>query len=525
MSERKLPTGIQSFEKLMEESYAYVDKTAYIYQLIKASVPFFLSRPRRFGKSLLLSTLLAYFEGKKDLFQGLAIEKLVKNHPDAWTKYPVLYFDFNGKDYSKKGALEAILSAHLTRWEQQYHCPGNEQALEQRFENLLISIHETTGHRCVILIDEYDKPLLELIGDPELQEHDKALFKGFFSNLKKCDSHIRFIFITGVTKFHKVSIFSDLNQLVDISLNKEFSGICGITETEMKTCFPIEIHQLAEEQELSVEQCLAELKRMYDGYRFHEKGEEVYNPFSLLNAFFAKSFGSYWFESGTPTFLVKMLRSHHFDVRRFTNKTIFAGESVLQDYTGDTLSPTPLLYQAGYLTIAAYDKRLKRYTLSVPNEEVKYGLLSSMMPSYVPCATEANSLDIFTLEEYIANGDLDAVRDFLTAIFAGIPYTSAEEPFEHYFQSVIYLIFTLLGQYAICEMHTFTGRIDCVVATDRFLYLFEFKRDESAEKALQQINDKSYALPFRADSRKLYKIGVAFDSEKRILSDWKAEEA
>ncbi len=522
-AKRVLPVGIQSFEKLRDFNAVYVDKTEYVYKLVHEVTPFFLSRPRRFGKSLLLSTLCAYWEGKKDLFKGLAIEQLEAGNPEAWKPYPVFYFDFNGRNYKEENAIEEALDKHLNRWEEQYDC-SSDKPLEDRFADLLIKAHSQTGQRCVVLVDEYDKPLLDLVEYPDIQEHNKAVFKGFFSNLKSCDSHIQFIFITGVTKFHKVSIFSDLNQLVDISLNEDFSAICGITEEELKGNFQEEIKTLADKQKMTVDECLTELKKTYDGYRFNENGVNVYNPFSLLNSLFAKAFGSYWFESGTPTFLVKTLRDSKFDVRRFTNKTIYASDSVLQDYTGDSMSPTPLLYQAGYLTIADYNPKMKRYTLCFPNEEVKYGLLNSMLPAYVHNASEANGLDIFTLEEYVSNGELDEIKNYFTALFARITYTTKDDPFEHYFQTVVFLVFTLLGQFVETERQTFNGRIDCRVQTDRFIYLFEFKRDDTAENALKQIDDKSYTLPFVADHRKLYKIGVAFDSEKRILSDWKVTE-
>ena len=518
---RKLPIGVQSFEKLRDQNCVYVDKTNYIYKLVHEVTPFFLSRPRRFGKSLLLSTLAAYWEGRKELFSGLAIEQLENENPEAWKSYPVFYFDFNGTNYNEHGALEQTLSESLKRWEMQYDCEGIGSSLSARFENLLITAHQKTGLRCVVLIDEYDKPLLDLIHNTELQEHNKVLFKSFFSNLKKCDADLQFVFITGVTKFHKVSIFSDLNQLNDISLDKAFSGICGITEEELQAYFHSDITILAQEQDLPYDECLTKLKQTYDGYRFHPKGTCVYNPFSLLKAFFAKSFGSFWFETGTPSFLVKSLRENHFDIRQFTNHSLFASESNLLDYTGDVLDIVPLLYQTGYLTISDFDTVDQEYTLSFPNREVKYGFLQSLMPEYVSDCSAGSGIDIFTLRRYMKNGDLENVKKVLTALFARIPYTTNDAPFEHYFQTVIYLVFTLLGRYALCEMHTFTGRIDCKVETDRFVYLFEFKRDKSAEEALQQIEDKSYALPFAADSRKVFKIGVAFDSEKRILSDWK----
>lgn len=520
---RLLPISIQSFEILRTENCIYVDKTSYVYRLAHDVAQFFLSRPRRFGKSLFLSTLKSYWEGKKDLFKGLAIEKLEADNADAWKQYPVFYFDFNGENYSTT-PVEDVLSNRLKQWEELYDITDNSETLGGRFQNLLIKVSKKTGMRCVILVDEYDKPLLDLVDNPEMQEHNKAVFKGFFSNLKSCNDYIKFVFITGVTKFHKVSIFSDLNQLKDISLNEEFSSICGITESELKENFAPEITTIAQKNSITEEECLTMLKKQYDGYRFHHNGVNVYNPFSLINAFSDNEFGAYWFESGTPSFLIKQIRENNFDVRKFSDKTIYANERTLKDYTGDSIAPIPLLYQSGYLTIADYNAQRRRYTLSFPNEEVKNSFLESMMPAYVPSAIVGSGLDIFTFEEHIEKGELEDIRNFLTAIFARITYTSSEAPFEHYFQTVIYLIFTLLRQFTDCEMHTFSGRIDCRVQTKDFIYLFEFKRDESAEKALQQINDKDYTLPFVADSRKLYKIGVSFDSEKRILADWKVED-
>ena len=524
IEKRLLPNGVQSFEKLRETNCLYVDKTEYVYDLVHKVTPFFLSRPRRFGKSLLLSTLRAYWEGRKDLFTGLKIEKLESDNPGAWAKYPVLYIDFNTENYNESKTLEDVLDEHLSEWEEEYGISDPKGSYGIRFRRVIKQAHKKTGLRCVVLVDEYDKPLLELVDSPELQDHAKAVLKGFFSVLKNRDDDLQAIFITGVTKFHKVSIFSDLNQLRDISLSEDYSGICGITDDELRTYFTPEISAMSKKRNISEEECLQKLKSQYDGYRFHQDGVHVYNPYSLINAFDNKEFGAYWFETGTPTFLVKRLRDNHFDVRRFSNQTIYANERLLKDYTGDTLDLVPLLYQSGYLTIAAYNATRNRYTLAFPNEEVKYAFLESLMPAYVPFATAENGLDIFTLDEHIENGELDEIKNVLTALFANIPYTSADTVFEHYFQTVIYLVFTLLGKYALCEMHTFSGRIDCRVLTSDYIYLFEFKRDETAEKALQQINDKDYTLPFVADSRKLYKIGVSFDSEKRILADWKVEE-
>ena len=457
------------------------------------------------------------------MFSGLGIEKLEEGSKDAWKPYPVFYFDFNGEDYEDT-AIEEVLDQHLSEWESIYGAEYRERTLGYRFQKLLEAAHRETGLRCVVLVDEYDKPLLEAIGNRDLEEHTKKVFKGFLSRLKKADDSIQFIFITGVSKFHKVSIFSDLNQLNDISLDESFACMCGITESEMISCFDQEIEMVSKRRKLSRKECLDELKKQYDGYRFYPDAEGVYNPYSLLKCFFAKDFGSYWFETGTPTFLIRRLREVCFDVRKFTDQTIFASEAVLKDYTGDSLDPVPLLYQTGYLTISDYDAKRKRYTLSFPNEEVRYGFLESLMPSYVPKATAGNGLDIFTLDEAVENGDLDQIRNVLTGLFAGITYALETDPFEHYFQAVIYLAFTLLGKFVQCEMQTYTGRIDCRVQTDDYIYLFEFKRDGTARAALDQIERKDYALPFAADSRKLYKIGVSFDSASRKLIEWEVAE-
>ena len=521
--ERKLPVGIQGFEKLRTDNFLYVDKTDYIFKLVHNNVPYFLSRPRRFGKSLLLSAMKAYWEGKRELFSGLEIERLEEGNEDAWRRYPVFYFDFNGANYNEEGALDKKISFLLQGWEEEYGSVNENNTLAERFQKLLIKAREKTGLRCVVLVDEYDKPLLDVVDSNELQDHNKALFKGFFSTLKSFDEYIQFIFITGVSKFHKVSIFSDLNQLRDISLDEDYAALCGITEAEIKKYFQPEIDSLSQRQEMSTDDCLDMLKRQYDGYHFHHYGEGVYNPYSLLTSFSTKEFGSYWFETGTPTYLISRVKNSSFDLRKFTDHTIYASEAILKDYTGDSLDLVPLLYQTGYLTITEYDKQKKRYTLSFPNDEVKYGFLESLMPSYVPKATTGSGLDIFTLDEYVENGDLDKIKDVLVSLFANITYTIKEDPFEHYFQSVIYLVFTLLGKLTLCEMHTFTGRIDCKVETRDYIYLFEFKRDDTATAALKQIDDKDYALSFSADSRKIYKVGVSFNSESRMLAGWEVK--
>lgn len=519
---RRLPVGVQSFESIRNEGFLYVDKTKYIHALIHGSKQYFLSRPRRFGKSLLLSMLKAYWEGRKELFEGLDIAELEQGKEEAWKIYPVFYFDFNGQNYQAEGALENVLDEHLSSWEDLYGI-GNAKGttLEARFRSLLRKASEQAGRNCVVLVDEYDKSLLETADDAALAEHNKKVFKGFFGTLKSYDSYLQFVFITGVTKFSKVSIFSDLNQLDDISLNARYACMCGITEEELEENFVPEIEELAQVVKLGREECLAELRKMYDGYHFTPGSTGVYNPFSLLKAFSENRLGAFWFATGTPAFLASKVKKMRLEAARFTEGKIYSSEATLTDYRFDNPDPVPLLYQTGYLTIYGYDERRHRYALGFPNEEVKYGFLSGLLPAYVPATRSSSGMDIFTLDDYIENGDTEGVREVFTALFASIPYASDDAPFEHYFQTVIYLVFTLLGQYVHCEVHSARGRADCIVETEEFVYIFEFKLDKSADEALAQIEEKGYALPYAADKRKVYKIGASFESETRVLKDWK----
>ena len=521
---RKLPIGVQDFQSLRDDGFVYVDKTEYIYRLTQGSRQYFLSRPRRFGKSLLLSTMRAYWEGRKELFSELAIERLVEGDEDAWRPYPVFCFDFNKDSYQKNGILEEVLADHLKEWEKVYGCEDPDALLSERFRSIIRRAVDKTGRRVVILVDEYDKPLLEVMKDPELEEHNKAVFKGFFSTLKSYDKYIRFVFITGVTKFSKVSIFSDLNQLEDISFDGEYAAICGITEREIKRNLAPDVEALAGKLGVTEEGCLGILKKNYDGYHFTEDSEGVYNPFSLLSALKKGKIDYYWFETGTPTFLVKRLLELGFDVRRFKNRTLYATGQNLSDYRGDNPDPVPLLYQTGYLTIVDYDRVGRYYTLGFPNEEVEYGFLNSLMPAYLPEALPGTGKDILSIKSYLEMGDTESLRDAFAALYASIPYTAKVVPFEHDFQTVIYLVFTLLGQYVHAEVHSARGRADCVAEVRDYVYLFEFKRDGTADEALSQIEEKNYAAPYAADRRRLIRVGVSFDSEKRILKDWKTME-
>lgn len=529
---RKLPIGIQSFEGLHRDGFVYVDKTAYVHRLAHEGKPYFLSRPCRFGKSLLVSTMRAYFEGRRDLFEGLDVERLEGEGPGAWTARPVFHFDFTGQDY-RTVALEEALGEQLLPWEDTYGLRQEDRTLGYRFQKLLELAHEASGHRAAVLVDEYDKPLLDAMEDEALQARNRGILKGFFSVLKKADDHLRFVFITGVTKFSKVSIFSDLNQLNDISLDARFAGICGITEVELLATFGPELDGLAEGLGTDRKGCLAALRAHYDGYCFHPDGpavkgqngaddceRTVYNPFSLLKSLYGRRLGSYWFQTGTPTFLVRRMREAGLEPRRLTDGSIHATERRLSDYRADDPDPIPMLYQAGYLTIRAADPRTGRYTLAVPNGEVRDGLNESLLPAWAPGYSEARGTDVFALLDYVDAGDAEGMRDVLAALFASIPYTRADDPFENYFQAVLWLVFALLGRYVSCEVRQARGRVDCVVEATSHVYVLEFKRDGTAVEALDQIERKGYAVPFLADRREIHLIGCAFDSKTRRLAEW-----
>ena len=517
---RKLPLGIQDFEGLIKDAYIYVDKSEYIYKLVHTGKPYFLSRPRRFGKSLFLSTLRAYFEGKKELFSGLKIEEMERDDPDAWQKYPVFYIDFNKKNFRADSALEQVLDEHLKGWEDVYGEGCRGEPLEARFRYLIKKAAKSTGRNAVVLVDEYDKPLLEG-ADAQMVEHNKEVFKGFFSTLKSYDRYIKFVFITGVTKFSRVSLFSDLNQLRDISMSSDYSGICGITETELERNLMPEIDVMARKRNVSREECLAQLKRMYDGYHFHQEGEGVYNPFSLFNALEEKEFGMYWFATGTPTFLIDKLKESGFDAKKITEGKLYADANVLTDYRYDNPNPIPLFYQTGYLTISGYDEKYMSYRLDYPNDEVKYGFLRSLAPAFLQDEKSYDPLDIRSFGIDIESGDTDSLCERFTALFARLPYLDDERQVEQNFQNVVYIVFMLLGQYTMVEIHSAKGRADCIVETNNYVYIFEFKRDKSADEALAQIEDRGYAKPYAADKRTVLKIGVSFDSRERTIGGWK----
>ena len=523
-TKKRLPIGLQDFESLIKDGFLYVDKSEYIYKLAYGDgKAYFLSRPRRFGKSLFLSALKAYWEGKKELFKGLEIEALEKDNKYAWQTYPVFYFDFNKKNYKKDTALETVLNEHLCEWESEYNINNICNDLEGRFRVLIRGAFEKTGNRVVILVDEYDKPLLENGVDKEREESDKAVFKGFFSTLKSYDRYIKFSFFTGVTKFSKVSIFSDLNHLVDISIDKRYVGICGITQDELKDNLDGYVRLLAEDNEMTKEECYKELKRLYDGYHFYHNSVGVYNLYSVLNALAKREFGEWWFETGTPTFLVNRLKETSFDIKKLSDGSIYMSLSGIMDYREDNPDPVPLLFQTGYLTITSYDKELKFYQLSYPNDEVKYAFINSLAPMFLYFNSEPNPLDIREFVIDIRQGNTDGLRDRLRALYSSLPYVTDERPLEQNFQNVAYIVFTLLGQLVRTEVHSALGRSDVIVETDKYVYVMEFKRDGKAKDALMQIEKNGYAMPYSSDKRKVIKIGANFNSETRTLEEWIVE--
>ncbi|MDR0938151.1 MAG: ATP-binding protein [Mediterranea sp.] len=516
---RRLPIGIQSFEKLRTTDYVYVDKTALMYQLTSTYSPYFLSRPRRFGKSLLLSTLKAYFEGKKELFEGLAIERL----ETRWERHPVLHLDLNAERYNNAAALEAILSSNLNGWEAIYGKSEDAKTLSRRFERVIERAYQQTGKRVVVLIDEYDKPLLANLLDKKVSDEMRLTLKAFYGVLKSTDQYLRFVFITGVTKFSQVSVFSDLNQLSDISMMKQYSTLCGITKDELTQVFRPELEALAVEQRLGFDQVVAEMTRRYDGYHFAPDTKGMFNPFSVLNALAYQSLRDYWFQTGTPTFLAELLEESDYDLRLIADGVRMA-ESDFAEYRAEKDNPIPLIYQSGYLTIRDYQPRRRMYTLGFPNDEVRYGFMKFLSPYYttVPGGRTAFHIDHF-LDDLEA-GELDKFLQRVKVFFAGMPYELSDDTERHY-QAIFYVIFTLMGEFTEAEVHGADGRADAVVKTDRYIYLFEFKLNGTAEEALRQIDSKEYFLPYRLDGRKLFKVGVSFSKEKRNIDRYLVDEA
>ena len=517
MSNKIYPIGIQNFEKIRQDGYFYVDKTALMYQMVKTGSYYFLSRPRRFGKSLLISTLEAYFQGKKELFAGLMVEKLEKD----WIEHPILHLDLNIEKYDVPESLDNILDKSLTAWEKLYGAEPSERSFSLRFAGIIERAYEKTGQRVVILVDEYDKPMLQAIGNEDLQKQFRDTLKPFYRALKTMDGCIKFALLTGVTKFGKVSVFSDLNNLKDISMDERFVDICGITEKEIHDNLEEELHQLAEKQKMSYEQVCAELKECYDGYHFVENSIGIYNPFSLLNTFYKMKFGSYWFETGTPTYLVELLKKSNYDLQRITHEETDA--DVLNSIDSTSRNPIPVIYQSGYLTIKGFDNRFGIYKLGFPNREVEEGFVKYLLPFYTNIDLIESPFQIRQFVDEVEQGDYNAFFRRLQSFFADTPYELIRNLELHY-QNVLFIVFKLIGFYVKAEYHTSRGRIDLVLQTERFIYVMEFKLDGTAEEALQQINDKHYAQAFATDKRQIFKIGINFSNETRNIEKWIVED-
>lgn len=517
MSSKIYPIGIQNFEKIRTDGYFYIDKTALIYQMVKTGSYYFLSRPRRFGKSLLISTLEAYFLGKKELFEGLAMEKLEKD----WITYPIFHMDLNTEKYDTRESLDSILNFTLEKWEQQYGTAPSETTFALRFRGLIERAYKQTGQRVVILIDEYDKPMLQAIGNEELQKEFRNTMKAFYSVLKTMDGCIQFAFLTGVTKFGKVSVFSDLNNLDDISMRNQYIDICGVSEKELHDDLEIELHELADIKGVSYHEICDKLREYYDGYHFTHNSIGIYNPFSLLNTFKYKEFGSYWFETGIPTYLVELLKKHHYDLRRMAHEE--TSISVLNSIDSASDNPIPVIYQSGYLTIKGYDEEFGIYSLGFPNREVEEGFIKFLLPFYANTNAVESEFEIQKFVREIRIGDYDSFFRRLRSFFADTPYELIRDLELHY-QNVLFIVFKLVGFYVKAEYHTSEGRIDLVLQTDKFVYVIEFKLDGTAEDALRQINEKHYALPFEAGgNRRLFKIGVNFNAKMRNIEKWMVE--
>jgi hypothetical protein bacD2_03749 len=509
------PIGIQNFEKLREGGYTYIDKTGLIYRLVSTGTYYFLSRPRRFGKSLLTSTLESYFQGRRDLFEGLAISGL----ETEWNEYPVLHIDFSGVAYKASDVLGKVLDQFLSDWEALYGVAASSDLPGLRFQRVIDAACEKTGRQVVVLIDEYDKPIVDNLTEPELMNVFRSQLQGFYSVLKAKDGKVRFAFLTGVSKIGKMSVFSGLNNLRDISMLPEYSSICGISESELHSYFDESVSELASSTRETKEECYVHLKEMYDGYHFCEDSEGMYNPFSLLNTFANRKYGEYWFETGTPTLLVDVMKNTTYDItllgsQDVTVESLNGVDSILDN-------PVPLFFQTGYLTVKDYEPMVGLYTLGFPNREVKDGFMRFMIRYYLNTSNASTSIArVMKMKLCLFRGDASGFMSELESFFAGISY-QIQGDVEKDFQYAMYIILELVGLDVEVERTTSNGRMDMLIKTKDYIYIIEIKVDSTADAALRQIDEKGYARPFASDSRKLYRIGVSFSTATRRIEDWK----
>lgn len=525
----KYPIGIQSFEQLIEDGYVYVDKTELLYRLVTTGKIYFLSRPRRFGKSLLVSTLKNYFSGRKELFKGLAIDRL----ETEWQEYPVFHIDFNGSNFTNGGTLDGILEDTVCTWEKEYGKSQGYTDVGKRFAHVLKRAHEQSGRRCVVLVDEYDKPILDVLDqglkitidgqERRLEEWNREVLKGFYSVFKAADEDLQFVFLTGVTKFAQVSVFSGFNQPMDISMDRRYEALCGITQEELERCFAEPIASMASDFLVTAAEMKEMLKCQYDGYHFGTNMTDVYNPFSVLNAFAQGELRDYWFQSGTPSYLIRLLNHTNENLDELTGRYYEPQEFV--DYKANVERPLPMIYQSGYLTIKDYDRSMGTFLLDFPNNEVKKGFVSLVAFDYLSPGQEFGGW-VRSVVIALRKGDTEQLRKLFTSFLADIPYTMRrkenERERERYFHYTFYLIFRLVSVYTVyTEKQQSEGRADCIVETPDYVYIFEFKLDGTADEALRQIEEKGYARAYLSDARPLYRIGAVFSSQTGTVEEWK----
>ena len=519
MAELKLyPVGIQTFERIRKEDKLYIDKTEYVYRMTHTGgCYFFLSRPRRFGKSLLVSTLHSYFEGKKNLFKGLAIEKLEKE----WTEYPVLHFSMASGKHMETEQLQRYLLYVLKINEERYGIENDSVDPNIRLSYLINALYQKTGKQVVVLIDEYDAPLLDVVHEEESLKVLRQVMRNFYSPLKDCEPYLRFVFLTGITKFSQMSIFSELNNISNISMLSQYAGICGITYDELVTEMSADVEALGEKLGMTREDMLAKLREYYDGYHFADKSPDVFNPFSLLNAMTNGNLDYYWFASGTPTYLIEMLQK--FNVMP---SEIGGGEADKSEFDAPTERMTtimPLLYQSGYITIKGYDPETELYLLDIPNKEIRVGLYRCLLPNYIGMNTVKGTTTIAKMSALIRRNNIDGALEMLQAYLSTVPYCDNTD-YEGHYQQMMYVIFSILDNYVDVEVRTSIGRVDMVLRTATHLYLFELKLNKSAAAAMRQIDLKEYPKRFALSGLPVVKVGINFDVEKHTLADWQVEE-
>ena len=515
---KRCPVGIQTFSEIIENNLLYIDKTEYVYQMVSSGKYFFLSRPRRFGKSLLTSTLRSYFEGHKELFKGLAIERLEKE----WTAHPVLHFDMSTAKHVDKETLERMLDLQLFEYEQIYGRVERAVTLNDRLKSLIMSARKQTGRKVVVLIDEYDAPLLDVVHEDQNLSILRNVMRNFYSPLKSCDPYLRFVFLTGITKFSQLSIFSELNNLSNISMDKPYAAICGITEEEMRTQMQGHIARLARELGLTEEETLQKLKEKYDGYHFTWPSPDIYNPFSLINALARFNIDNYWFSSGTPTYLIEMMRKFGVPPSGIGGMEAIASE--FDAPTEQMTNLTPLLYQSGYITIKDYDPLFESYRLDIPNKEVRIGLMKNLIPDYVTPNTLSATSTVVNMARALYRGDMDGMLRLLQEFLLTVPYCDNTH-YEGHYQQMFYVIFSLLGMYVDVEVRTPRGRVDIVLRTATTLYVMELKLDAEASVAMQQIDLKDYPSRFALCGLPVVKVAISFDGNSRTIGSWEVAQA